>query len=167
MISRQYSRPDHKNRSNQPTGNPVSTTAYRARETKMIAYETVEHWDQEIIKVLQIKFPTGLTDLEIEDGMLPLSSRYLHISCCSTSTIPALLQRALIFGCFVASRRAKTCCFGVLNLFKTASTIFLTDLRLARLLVSADDCSLPFFFMSKQSSSISISSWSGGRVHRV
>ena len=39
----------------------------------MIAYETVEHRDQEIIKVLQIKFPTGMTDLEIEDGMLPLS----------------------------------------------------------------------------------------------
>ena len=57
----------------EPTGSPVSTTAYRAWETTTIAYETVEHWDQEIIKVLQIKFPTGLTDLEIEDGMLPLS----------------------------------------------------------------------------------------------
>jgi len=36
------------------------------------AYETAEHCDQEIINVLQLKFPNGLADLEIEDGMLPL-----------------------------------------------------------------------------------------------
>ena len=41
-------------------------------ERKLKAYETVEYWDQEIINVLQVKFPTGLTDLEIEEGMLPL-----------------------------------------------------------------------------------------------
>ena len=42
-------------------------------ERKLKAYETVEYWDQEIINVLQVKFPTCLTDLEIEDGMLPLN----------------------------------------------------------------------------------------------
>jgi len=45
---------------------------YRIYERKLEAYETAEHWDQEIINVLQLKFPTGLTDLEIEEGMLPL-----------------------------------------------------------------------------------------------
>jgi len=45
---------------------------YRIYERKLEAYETAEHWDQEVVNVLQIKFRTGLTDLEIEEGMLPL-----------------------------------------------------------------------------------------------
>ena len=48
----------------EPTGTTVSN---------MATYETAEYWDQEIINVLQVKFPTCLTDLEIEDGMLPLN----------------------------------------------------------------------------------------------
>jgi len=57
----------------EPTGTTVSNVTYRALENKMNAYETIEHWDQEITNVLQVKFPTGLTDLRIEEGMLPLN----------------------------------------------------------------------------------------------
>ena len=55
-----------------PTGTTVSGTTWKMYEHELEAYETAEHWNQEIINVLQVKFPTGLTDLEIEDGMLPL-----------------------------------------------------------------------------------------------
>ena len=41
-------------------------------ERKLEAYETAKHWDQEVVNKLQVKFPTGLTDFEIEDRMLPL-----------------------------------------------------------------------------------------------
>ena len=57
----------------EPTGAALSATSYRIFEMQYDAYETAEHWDQEIINVLQVKFPTGLTDLEIEEGMLPLT----------------------------------------------------------------------------------------------
>ena len=55
-----------------PTGAALSATTHRIFERQFNAYKTAEHWDQEMINVLQVKFPTGLTDLEIEEGMLPL-----------------------------------------------------------------------------------------------
>ena len=54
-------------------GAALSATTYRIYEREFDAYETVEHSDQEIINVLQVKFPTVLTDLKIEEGMLPLT----------------------------------------------------------------------------------------------
>jgi len=50
-----------------------SATSYRIVEKQYDAYETAGHRDKEIINVLQVKFPTGLTDLEFEEGMLPLT----------------------------------------------------------------------------------------------
>jgi len=56
----------------EPNGTTISNTMYRMYGSKLETYEIIEHCDQEIINVLQVKFPTGLTDLEIEEGMLPL-----------------------------------------------------------------------------------------------
>ena len=37
-------------------------------------YNTYKHWDQDVIGVIWVKFPDGLTDKEIDtDGILPLS----------------------------------------------------------------------------------------------
>ena len=76
-----------------PTGAAISGTMYRIFEKQFDAYETVEHWDQEIINVLQVQFPTGLTDLEIEEGMLPLTltgrSAFEHIERKVTSSAMA------------------------------------------------------------------------------
>ena len=57
----------------EPTGAALNGTSYTIFGKQYDAYETAEHWDQEIINVLQVKFPPGLTDLEIEEGMLPLT----------------------------------------------------------------------------------------------
>ena len=57
----------------EPTGTSISCTMWKLYEHKMGIYETAEYWDLEVIRMVRTKFPNGLTDMELEDGILPLN----------------------------------------------------------------------------------------------
>ena len=53
----------------------ITSTAWKINEHKLAIYETAKQWDKQVVKVLLVKFPNRLTDLEIDHGMLLLTSQ--------------------------------------------------------------------------------------------